>query len=310
MRLKELRQEKGLSQTEVAKALNTSQRNIGRWENNENEPTATFISKLAMFFEVSTDYILGLEDDFGARTAVPMADGLTSEEREIITLLIHTSPLWQRISETRIKVKGKNMFTILNENYENSEVQIAMSVLSIILIISVILLILTIVKLVKNRKNVPNIPNGGSQQPTKYRQIRTFSILKLIIIVAIIIATIFGIIKIASCAVAPDNSDRDLNPFNRLANNSDIQLTQSDDISLSYQYTLIPNTDISGLELTFTFENETEKPITSKTKILGNVKKNQTYTFSFSVTEFSFSQLSEIRYWSCTVTGGTVSQLR
>ena len=202
------------------------------------------------------------------------------------------------------------MFTILNENYENSEVQIAMSVLSIILIISVILLILTIVKLVKNRKNVPNIPNGGSQQPTKYRQIRTFSILKLIIIVAIIIATIFGIIKIASCAVAPDNSDRDLNPFNRLANNSDIQLTQSDDISLSYQYTLIPNTDISGLELTFTFENETEKPITSKTKILGNVKKNQTYTFSFSVTEFSFAQLSEIRYWSCTVTGGTVSQLR
>ena len=202
------------------------------------------------------------------------------------------------------------MFTILNENYENSEVQIAMSVLSIILIISVILLILTIVKLVKNRKNVPNIPNGGSQQPTKYRQIHTFSILKLIIIVAIIIATIFGIIKIASYMTAPDTSDRDLNPFNRVANNSDIQLTQSDDISFSYQYTLIPNTDISGLELTFTFENEARKPITSKTKVLGNVKKHQTYTFSFSFTEFSFSQLSDIEYWSCTVTGGTVSQLR
>ena len=202
------------------------------------------------------------------------------------------------------------MFTILNENYENSEVQIAMSLLSIILIISVILLILTIVKLVKNRKNVPNIPNGGSQQPTKYRQIHTFSILKLIIIVAIIIATIFGIIKIASYMTAPDTSDRDLNPFNRVANNSDIQLTQSDDISFSYQYTLIPNTDISGLELTFTFENEARKPITSKTKVLGNVKKHQTYTFSFSFTEFSFSQLSDIEYWSCTVTGGTVSQLR
>lgn len=92
MRLKELRQEKGLSQTEVAKALNTSQRNIGRWENNENEPTATFISKLAMFFEVSTDYILGLEDDFGARTAVPMADGLTSEERKLIAIYKSLSP--------------------------------------------------------------------------------------------------------------------------------------------------------------------------------------------------------------------------
>ena len=201
--------------------------------------------------------------------------------------------------------------SIFDKNFDYSEAPIEFSLLFIILIIAVILLIVSIVKLVKNRKNiVPNIPNGGSQQPTKYKQIHTFSILKLIIIVAIIIATIFGIIKIASYMTAPDTSDRDLNPFNRVANNSDIQLTQSDDISFSYQYTLIPNTDISGLELTFTFENEARKPITSKTKVLGNVKKHQTYTFSFSFTEFSFSQLSDIEYWSCTVTGGTVSQLR
>ena len=64
MRLKELRQEKGLSQTEVAKSLNTSQRNIGRWENNENEPGASFVIKLANFFEVSSDYLLEITDDF------------------------------------------------------------------------------------------------------------------------------------------------------------------------------------------------------------------------------------------------------
>ena len=112
MRLKELRQEKGLSQTEVAKALNTSQRNIGRWENNENEPTATFISKLAMFFEVSTDYILGLEDDFGARTAVPMADGLTSEEREIIKkyreLNVHGKKLVNTVIDTHRATMAEN----------------------------------------------------------------------------------------------------------------------------------------------------------------------------------------------------------
>ncbi len=88
MRIKELRQERGLTQAEVAKAIETSQRNIGRWENGENEPTASFISLLANFFEVSSDYILGLEDDFGVRTAAPIHDGsspaYSSEERRII----------------------------------------------------------------------------------------------------------------------------------------------------------------------------------------------------------------------------------
>ncbi len=84
MRLKELRQEKGLSQSEVAKAIKTSQRNIGRWENNENEPTASFISKLSKFFDVSADYLLGLEDDFGVRTSEPMGNELSSEERRLL----------------------------------------------------------------------------------------------------------------------------------------------------------------------------------------------------------------------------------
>lgn len=84
MRLKELRQEKDLTQYEIAKGINTSQRNISRWENGDNEPSSTFIIKLANFFDVSTDYLLGLEDDFGVRTAAPIGDTYSSEERKII----------------------------------------------------------------------------------------------------------------------------------------------------------------------------------------------------------------------------------
>ncbi len=69
MRLKELRLEKNLTQTELAKAINTSQRNIGRWENGLNEPTSSFVMQLATYLEVSADYLLGLEDDFGVRAA-------------------------------------------------------------------------------------------------------------------------------------------------------------------------------------------------------------------------------------------------
>lgn len=84
MRLKELRQEKGLTQAEVAKSVKTSQRNIGRWENGENEPTASFIAKLAEFFQVSTDYLLGLEDDFGIKVETDEALLYSAEEKKLI----------------------------------------------------------------------------------------------------------------------------------------------------------------------------------------------------------------------------------
>ena len=64
-RIRELRLEKNLTQSELAKAINTSQRNIGRWENGENEPTASFLIALANYFQISIDYLLYREDEFG-----------------------------------------------------------------------------------------------------------------------------------------------------------------------------------------------------------------------------------------------------
>lgn len=84
MRLKEIRQEKNLTQTEVAKAICTSQRNIGRWENNENEPTATFIIKLAKFLDVSTDYLLGLDSDDSPNLFELDKTVYTSEEKNLV----------------------------------------------------------------------------------------------------------------------------------------------------------------------------------------------------------------------------------
>ena len=63
MRIKELREEKKLSQDEVARAIGTNQRNIGRWEKGENEPTSGFVLKLADFFQCSVDYLLGRTDN-------------------------------------------------------------------------------------------------------------------------------------------------------------------------------------------------------------------------------------------------------
>ncbi len=60
--LKAIRIEKGLSQPELAQLVGVSKGMISFWENGVNEPTITNLIKLAQIFEVSTDYLLGLED--------------------------------------------------------------------------------------------------------------------------------------------------------------------------------------------------------------------------------------------------------
>ena len=85
MKLKELREERNLTQYQIAKAINTSQTNIGRWEKGSNEPTSGYIVSLANFFEVSTDYLLGRSDDFGNVVIQnKKSPELTSEEKELL----------------------------------------------------------------------------------------------------------------------------------------------------------------------------------------------------------------------------------
>jgi len=61
-RLKELRIEKGMSMKQLAKAINVTDAAITYWENNLNEPKITYLKAIAIYFGVSTDYLLGLED--------------------------------------------------------------------------------------------------------------------------------------------------------------------------------------------------------------------------------------------------------
>lgn len=103
MRLKELRLERNLSQAEVANAISTSQRNIGRWENQENEPGATYVILLAEFFGVTTDYLLEIEDDFGEKITNKNAPQLNAEERELLEDYRALSTPGKQLVKTTIK---------------------------------------------------------------------------------------------------------------------------------------------------------------------------------------------------------------
>lgn len=58
-RLLELRKEKGISQATLAKQLQVSYAVVCYWETDRSEPTAPNLVKIADYFNVSVDYLLG-----------------------------------------------------------------------------------------------------------------------------------------------------------------------------------------------------------------------------------------------------------
>lgn len=61
-RLKELRKQSGMYQEDVANAVGTTSRNIGYYESEDRRPNPDMLIKLADFFNVTVDYILGRSD--------------------------------------------------------------------------------------------------------------------------------------------------------------------------------------------------------------------------------------------------------
>jgi len=62
LRLRELRERKELTQADVARQISVDFRTIGNYEAGRREPDIQTIKKLCEFFEVTADYLLGIED--------------------------------------------------------------------------------------------------------------------------------------------------------------------------------------------------------------------------------------------------------
>ncbi len=66
-RLKEIRIEKKYTQKEVASLLNTSITCYAGYEQGYREPNADMIIKICYLFNISADYLLGMEEIDGRR---------------------------------------------------------------------------------------------------------------------------------------------------------------------------------------------------------------------------------------------------
>lgn len=59
--IRELRNIRGINQIQLANKLGVTKQSVSNWENDNILPSIEMLVKIANFFEVSTDYLLGLD---------------------------------------------------------------------------------------------------------------------------------------------------------------------------------------------------------------------------------------------------------
>lgn len=95
--LKSLREEKKLSQKDVAKECNVSTTCICQLETGARNPTGSTLELLADFFGCSIDYLVGREDDFGTIVIKkPSSIVLTPDEELLLAMFQSLDPLHQK----------------------------------------------------------------------------------------------------------------------------------------------------------------------------------------------------------------------
>lgn len=82
--MKDLRRNRNISQTELAKHLGVSKSVISSYETGVHFPPYDILIKIANLFDVSTDYLLGVPDYRKINV-----DGLTERQIEAVLLIVH-----------------------------------------------------------------------------------------------------------------------------------------------------------------------------------------------------------------------------
>lgn len=77
-RIRSLREQRKLTQAELAKQLGITRSSVNAWEQGISVPSTQYIVELAGIFKVSTDYLLGVQP-----TASIDVSGLTDEDIEL-----------------------------------------------------------------------------------------------------------------------------------------------------------------------------------------------------------------------------------
>lgn len=98
-RLKELRKEKGVTQAEVAKIINTNQSQYGKYENGKTNLSLETSKILANYFDVSVPYLLGLEPEVpNSKILTPFQLLVKESQKKLTTISEETGIAYSTLS--------------------------------------------------------------------------------------------------------------------------------------------------------------------------------------------------------------------
>lgn len=128
-RIKELRKKKKLTMKQLGEKLNLAESTISLYESNKREPDSITIAKLAMLFDVSVDYLLGVdefinefgEEQFNRQTKIAVLGTIragipASAIEDILDYEEITEEMAKHGKHFALKIKGNSMFPNLIED--------------------------------------------------------------------------------------------------------------------------------------------------------------------------------------------------
>ena len=119
-RLRKLREEKKISQLELAKFLNISQQALSKWEQNISQPDNNVLIILSNYFDVSVDYLLGKSDNKNPSNGL-YTKTITDEDGYSIEIKTEVpfSELPKEKQQDMIDVAMEKLFEVKKEIKEN-----------------------------------------------------------------------------------------------------------------------------------------------------------------------------------------------
>jgi transcriptional regulator with XRE-family HTH domain len=105
IRIKELREKKGLKQAELSKIIGVNQKTLSNYENERTNADYDILIKLSRFFDVSIDYLLGNSNN-------PEKENFTKDltEEEVKEL-----KRYKELLEIKKKIKNNHQVTTLSD---------------------------------------------------------------------------------------------------------------------------------------------------------------------------------------------------
>jgi transcriptional regulator with XRE-family HTH domain len=119
VRLRELIEKKAIVHETMAKGIGVCRQAIGKWANGETVPDVFTAAKLAKYFEVSTDFLVGNTDEPNPNIKIQAIRNITGLSGEAIEILsINNSLALDEIKEYGDNHFGKKSLNILNKMIE------------------------------------------------------------------------------------------------------------------------------------------------------------------------------------------------